>query len=384
MSWSVRLLGLVIFMTAGSIQAEITTSGLVDLIVKRTPSSDYSNETFYRFSNFHTARARLFFDAQLSDQTSAFVQLLIDNGDLQLYAAYARLTRPLGLPLSAHIGLIPTPVGTFAARTYSNANPLIGVPLLYNYHSIFNPAQGGDGSYSSTSAQTTVEDLLRDRDDRSRAFMPIIYDNCWNTGLELFGATGKLDYSIGLIAGSVGYPTIEQRKDVPQVTSRLAWNFSPGLVAGINGFAGPYLWNGGLGMALPAGKQFDDFLNYGTGYDLYIASGMLEIFSELFHTTWQHPTLPTLSILSGYGEIKYTVAPGWFLAGRGDFFEPLKERLADGSETHWDYPVRRVEIGIAHKLERTVIVKLVHQTNHIIGNSTLDHDLTALQLSFAF
>lgn len=365
-------------------KAEVVVSGLIDVVVKQSPKTDFSNETFFGFSNFHTLRARLFFDAALSDQTTAFVQVLTDRGNYQLYAAYARLQQPFGVPFNLHVGLIPAPVGTFAARAYSTTNPLIGVPLVYNYHSIFNPAKGSSSGYSSGAVQATIADLLADRTNRANATMPVIYDNCWNSGIELFGSAGKLDFSLGLLAGSLGYPSAEQPKDVPQVTTRLAWNFAPGLVVAANGFAGPYLWPGQYGGTLPAGKQYDDYLNYGGGYDLYIAKGQFEIYSELYHTSWQHPTLPTISIMSGYGEAKYTFAPGWYLAGRGDLFEPSKETTATGSQEHWDYPVRRVEVGIGHKLERTLLMKLVFQHNHLIGNNSLNHDLIALQTSVSF
>jgi len=102
------------------------------------------------------------------------------------------------------LGLIPGTIGSFAPRTYSDKNPLVGVPLLYNFHTAINPRSLGSSG--------TLAELSAAKDVRSRGGLPVIYDACWNTGIEIYGSAGNLDYSFGILSGSVSNPTVDQTK----------------------------------------------------------------------------------------------------------------------------------------------------------------------------
>jgi hypothetical protein len=364
---------LISFSTAA---AQVQVSGLLDIVFRNAEEPDIVNLTFKNHSNFHTIRTRLFFDSPLSENSALFVQLLTDQSSIVPYGAFLRVERLLEKNLNLNIGYIPATVGTYAARTYSDKNPLIGTPLLYNHHS--NIVPGRDESIRN------VVEFLDERGERYNTGLPVIYDACWNTGLELYGSIKKFDYSLGILAGAVSLTSVEQKKEVPQFTTRLAYNFSPGLVLGGSAFFGPYLSDQQFDDILPPGRSFADYINAGAGYDLYFAHRMLEIYSETFYALWEYPYLPDLKVVAGYLEAKYKFAPGWYGAARFDFFEPSEIDNGDGGKEKWDYPLKRYEFGIGYKPGRNVTVKLVTQLNRFDINDYFDSNLYALQISTGF
>ncbi|MFZ1682514.1 MAG: hypothetical protein WAU88_00140 [Candidatus Zixiibacteriota bacterium] len=368
----IRISLALVLLFALSSQAQVKVSGLSDFVLKNSSEYDYTNLSFRTSSNFHTLRTRLFFDAPLGDENGLFVQVLFDQYYFGIYGAYARFNNLAGKYLNVQFGLIPLTVGSFGARTYSDKNPLIGTPLLYNYHSNYSP--GGPDTIH------TVDEILEERSDRYSTGLPVIFDAYWNTGAELFGSAGKLDYSLGLLTGSVSRPTYEQYKDIPQFTTHLVYYFNPGLVLGGSAFLGPYLAKDLFLDSIPSGKKYSSYLNGGAGYEFYGVYRYLEFRSESFCAFWQHPYIPTLKVLSGYVEAKYKVIPGWYLAGRYDYFEPLK--IDDGSTSErWDFPIHRTEIGIGYHPARQALIKLVGQFNRISGDKSLNSDLYAIQVS---
>jgi len=355
-------------------RADVQVSGLVDLVAKNSGQEDITNVTFPGTSNLHTTRARLFFDAPLEGQNAAFMQLLWDNGNMMLYAAYLRFVRPFNLPVNVNAGLIPNTVGNFGPRTYSDTNPLIGTPLLWNHHSSYVPNEGPQSH--------TVDELLARKSLRSNHGLPLLYDNCWNSGVEIFGPLSRsLTYSVGFLAGSVAKRTIEQKKDIPQVTTRLGIQLGPDVALGLNGFVGPYLWEELYNDTLPAGADFEDYLNYGAGCDVAYSRGYLEMTSELFFGVWEVPYLPDLKLTAGYIEGKYKFMPGWYAAARFGFYEPGKLSDSGGARVHWDYPVKRYEFGIGFHPGRGTTLKAVAQINRFDFTNSLDSEHYLLQLS---
>jgi hypothetical protein len=318
----------------------------------------------------------LFFDAPLGENNGLFAQVLFDQYYFNLYGAYARFGNLAGKYLNINVGLIPLTVGSFGERTYSDKNPLIGTPLLYNYHSKFSPS-GPDTVHD-------VHDLIDEMDERYSTGLPVIFDAYWNAGAEFFGSVGKLDYSLGLLTGSVSRPTYEQFKDIPQVTTHLVYYFSPGLVLGTSAFYGPYLAKDLFNDSIPTGKHYRDYINGGIGYEFYGVYRYLEVRSETYYAYWQHPYIPTLKVTSGYFEAKYKLIPRWYVAGRYDFFEPLKVATGVGTKERWDYAVNRYEVGIGFHATRQTLLKLVGQFNRAPQEDELNSDLYALQLSIVF
>lgn len=296
---------LIFILLSAAARADVQVSGLADFVIRNSQEEDITNYTFRGFSNFHTMRTRLFFDGIVDDNTAFFTQILINLNTFQLYGAYAQFRNLSGNYLNLNVGIIPIPIGSFGPRTYSDKNPLIGTPLLYNFHTALNASElGGVG---------TVSELNNVKTNRTFYGVPIIYDACWSTGAEFYGTFGKLDYSLGFLYGSVSKPALLQTRDVPQVTTHLTYNFQPGLKLGMSAYIGPFLVEDDLEEYGVNTQNPDpnDFLNSGAGYEFYFAKSLLEIYSEGYTVTWEYPGLPDLSALSGYIEAKYKFQTRW-------------------------------------------------------------------------
>ena len=359
-------------------QSQVQVSGLADVVFCNSGNVDITNITFRRYSNFHTSRTRLFFDGNVGENTDLFVQILIDEYNFQLYGAYARFSNLSGQYLNMNVGYIPSTIGSYAPRTYSDRNPLIGTPLLYNFHSALIP-----GVLGST---PDVSDILALRDNRSPSGIPFIYDACWNTGVEFYGSSGKVDYSFGMLTGSVGKPTQQQFKDIPQFTTHLVYNFNPGFKIGMSAFLGPYLYDEAFPDFGTPGYTIDpeDYMNGGIGYEFYWSGQYLEVYSETFYSYWEYPGLPKLKSMAGYIEGKYKIQPRWYAAARLGFVEPSEIEVSPGVEEKWDYPVKRYEFGIGYKPLRKATVKFVAQINKFDISDAYDSEIYAIQFSLPF
>jgi len=366
MAWTGLALGL-----APAANAQVAVGGLVDL-VGRNEEADVTNRNFGGSSNLDELRTRFFIDASLEGNVQLFTQLVIWNySNVFLYGAYLRFEEVGGTPANLHVGLIPSTVGNWGPRTYSDRNPLVGVPLVQNHHT----------SLLASEAQTSVADLLAARDARPKNGLPILYDNCWNTGVEVWGAWGAFDWSLAALAGSTTLPARSRGKALPQGTGRLAWNGGPGLVVGASGWVGPYLGDDAEALG---GLDTNDYLNAGGGLDLAWTLRYVEFHSEVFAATWEHPALPHLTATSGYVDAKYKLRPRWYLAGRLEAFQPGHVRDEAGDEVRWDYPLRRAEYGLGFRPTSRVTVKGVVQNNRFDGPRALDEDHYVVQLSARF
>ncbi len=368
-----------LLLVAAPALAQYEVSGQLDIVKRNQSAGDWSNKTFRQYSNFDFVRARIFFDAQASEAATVFTQVLINNSSLNVYAAYLRLSRIGGKNLNLHAGLIPNPVGLWGQRTYSDKNPLIGVPLMYAYHAALSP--GPD--------QTDLDDLFSSR-GRGHAIhgLPIIYDACWNTGIDLFGSAGPFDWSIAALSGAVSAPAIQPEKKTPQLTSKLSFVPSPALLVSGFGFAGPYQASFSIDSEIAYGgasagqESAEDYMNLGAGIGINFASGYLELLTEIVWSRWEHPVYHDLDAASAYLDARLKFAPQWYVAGRIETMRFSRINFGDlrGSQ-HWDYPVDRIEFGIGHRIDSSVLLKLVSQIIRSGEADFLDDEIVAVQLS---
>ena len=369
-----RLIGAGIIMAAmvGPARADVNVSGLADFVLRERGESDLVNTSFGGQSPFDPIRIRLFFDAAVTENTSVFVQFLTDEFEPSLYGAYVRFENLAGTSLGTQAGLIPNTVAAWGERTYSDKNPLIGIPLMQVHHTALMPY----------APQATVDELLEAREMRSQYGLPLLYDNCWNTGIELFDTIGEVDLSLAALSGSVTEPTRTQEKDVPQLTAKASWSPGPALRLGVSGFYGPYFNDDMVG--LDPGQDPEDIMNSGIVADFYWGSQWVDVYAEGMACEWEHPQLPNLTARSAYGEVKYKIRPQWYVAGRFDVVDFGEVTDSTGREVPWDYPVMRVEYGVGFKPRPRVILKAVAQHNRFEDASHWDSDHYAGQLSVAF
>lgn len=379
----VLFVAILAFAISGTVFGQYQVSGQLDLVVRNNSAVDGSNKTFKGFSNFDFVRARVFFDAQPTEKVSVFTQVLIDNSEFQLYGAYVRLSKIANKSINVHAGIIPNPVGMWGPRTYSNKNPLVGVPLMYLYHTALAP-----GRY-----QTNNDQLLESRGNGFLKYgLPMMYDPCWNSGIEVFGTAGMIDWSIGALSGSISAPKIQREKDLPQMTAKVGVFFSPVFSLQFSGFAGPYLSDISdfetateyypKAAASYSAKGAEDYLNIGGGIGAHYDYGMLEIYGEAYIARWEHPIYDKLDAYSAYIDTRYKLAPQWYLAGRVETIR-FSEYDFGGSvgKQDWDYPLNRFELGVGYHIDEAVTLKLITQIARSSDFASLDDEMVAFQLS---
>ncbi len=211
--------------------------------------------------------------------------------------------------------------------------------------------------------------------------LPIIYDTCWDVGVQVIGSVSRLEYSFAVTQGTLSTPQARAYDDNAgkQFALRLKHVFSAELSIGGSFARGPYL-NSLIQPALGGGEQVEDFNQRAYGIDVEYGVGHLSVVAEVVSNLWQTPNITDvhgnrsdLTNWSGYVEGKYGLRPGLFAAFRYDTlgFGKIDDGSGSGGRVPWDYGVRSLEMGLGYYLTDQVIGKIVqqHQKIHEPGAS---------------
>jgi len=384
LKWGLPVVASIFWGTPTRAENPLETHLLVDLVAHNTSAQNISNFTFFGQSNFDALRVRLFLEKKVSDRVEVFTQFLSNNATShRVYGAYVRIKSGNRWG-NLEAGLIRLPFGTWGPRTYSDKNPLVGIPLGYSYHTALIV-------YRNTLQKSPAELLsYRGRGgDPSPTFgissgLPLVYDNCWNSGFLIFGGNGKWEYMAGALAGSLSNPVIELNRSRPQVSGRVGFTPMLGLTVGSSFAYGPYLTKANE-KDLPAGAKATDYNQTVFGWDLNFERGKFIGHAETMVNRWIHPYVSEpLDAYSGYVEGVYKFATQFFLAARYDRMEFSKITDAAGGESVWDFPLYRVETGLGYRFDRNVTFKLVGQLTRFPGQPQFNDDILATQISTSF
>lgn len=361
--------------------SQIRISGQVDLTAATGDTDRGVNDAFRRDNPFNPYRARLFAQHWVSDRVGIFAELLFDaDAGPRLNGAYVVINELAGEPwLNARVGLAPSLIGSFGLRsTYFNSNPLAGVPLVWGYRTTL------DGS-----GRVTVEDLLR-RKENDSAFLPMLYDPCWNLQWELLGAVGMFEYSAGVTSGSMSNPLGALDADGVQVLTRVGVEPQPGIRFGLSGGLGPYIGGGSrdpdLSMPSYPGEP-TDYDQRLFGFDLEVSRGRLQLLSEGYRSTWEAPLVAEdLTATGAYVEARYDFLPRWTGAVRTGYlaFNDVTPTAPGAAPTGWDDDVARVETALTYRWSREVHLRLDWQHNDFVTGNDPSVDLLAFQLRAVF
>ena len=359
--------------------AQLTWSGDVAVLVKGLDRHLAENQNFRGDDPFNEIRLRLFPRHWVNDRIAFFGELLYDNGTaLRVNGAYVVINSLLeyqGVNLKA--GLIPSPFGNYSLRsTYFNLNPLIGVPLMWHYKTPMPTAM-----YPTNTGLHEEKEKIN-----AEGYAPIGYDACWDTGVELFGDLGRLEYSLALTDGAMSSPRAGDNEG-RQLIARLGFNFTAGSRLGFSVARGPHFLPS---AATNDDKRVEDFQATVAGiYAQYIVNH-LQLYGELVRSTWEAPPAYLAEgqahANAGYLEGRYDFLVRWYLAARLDFITySLIDNPAAGKDEPWGDDLRRLETGLGYRLSREAIVKLVYQKNdYRHGWRSADPEVLALQLHLAF
>ena len=176
----------------------VDVSGLVDITHREGDKRSTINNNLAGDSPFNDLRVKLFVDAWPSSHFGVLTELLYDESGgtlnvIRFDGAYA-VFLGVGTPyLNVKVGKIPSPFGSWAPRTYSDKNPLIGLPLMYHYFSSLRanqiPADSAELLAHRGQGQNTSGFTGFKGGGSAQPFngLPMIYDPCWDFGAEAIG-----------------------------------------------------------------------------------------------------------------------------------------------------------------------------------------------------
>ena len=353
---------------------------------------------------FDNVRLRLFADVVIRPRWTVFNQILIDPSSSMGLESFLRsylrfdVFKKEKADLSLQAGVVPTPFGAYSPRAYSERNPLISDPLMYHYFTTLRSNQLPAGN----------ADLLRHRGQGQAADftgfagggstikfngMPIIYDPCWDVGVQALGSAGRLEYIFGVSQGTLSAPRFKggDNNHGKQVSARLAFVPRPGLVLGASFARGPYL-DSALQPNLPPGTRVEDFNQIIYGFDAEYGVRHLALYAEVANNRWQAPNITDgqgrrqdLKTLGWYVEGRYTLRPGLFAALRYDRvdFGDIDDGTSAGRKVPWNYDVHLWEYGVGYYLTDRIIAKLVRQDYRSAGDPEPE-SFWAVQVSASF
>ena len=368
--------------------AAVRFHGLLDLVTTERDPAFQQNMLTRGDNPFDPVGLRLFAESSVNDRVEVFVQLVVhDATGLYMDGAYAMFTPDPKRDLHVLAGKLPWAVGTWGPRTYSNKNPLVGIPLIYARHTSLSWAEFPPGPDALLAAANSGQSGVGYYGSPSGPGMPIVDDSYWDVGVSITGSQRPFEYSIGIIAGAPGWPSINQDDNSGKsVLGRLGLAPLPGVRVGVSGSYGPYLgaW---LDGALPAGRTVNDYNQKLLMADFEWEMGHLELHAEGVRNFWETPTTGTLAVTGGYVETKVRAPWGAFVAGRYDQLVFSEISGSTGVRRPWDDNVKRLELGAGYRFSPDITGKLVYQRtelDHEVDDTHPVADLVAVQLSVGF
>jgi hypothetical protein len=364
--------------------SDIRLHGLLDLVAAQRGDTQDLNKLTRGDSPYDPYGLRLFIDGNVNDRVDFFGQVVLRDGATPYVdGAYVLFTPFLGYDTHFLAGKIPWPIGTYGPRTYSNKNPLIATPLMYQYHTTLLwweiPPSADVLIANSGSGQYSIDYFGYPMG----MGMPVVDDSYWDFGVAAMGSEGPVQYSMGITAGTPGWGnTVQDENSGKTIMGRIGLAPTPGLRFGVSGALGPYLVEG-LNEQLAPGQNVNEFYQTLGMVDAEFATGHLELRAEGAWNTWQTPTVGDLDVTTGYVEMKYSFPFGGFAAGRLDGMRFSEIEDSNGVKHPWDSNIARWEIGAGYRIDRNILTKLVYQHTTLEGRD-IEPSLFAAQLSVGF
>lgn len=350
----------------------------------------YFNYTDYEYSALRNLRLGVSAEVRASSRIQFLGELRADHGDLlQPFALFARIRPWPARRFDIQVGRIPPTFGAYGRAAYGTSNLLIGTPLAYQYLT----------SLRTNALPATAADLIRMRgrgwlssfpvgDQTPDRGLPIINGVRWDTGVQLHGVQGVLEWTAGITTGTLSNPRVDDDNDGRQLAGRAVLRPTPPLAVGLSLSRGAFL-DRSLGAVLAAGRRVEDGVQQAVGVDAEYALGRFIGRGEAIWSTWTVPVALTgedderLGAASILVEGRYRILPGVHIAGRVERLGFSRLRTADG-RLEWDAPVRRFEAGAGYSAMRNVMIKGSWQRNLRSGGRIRHDTLGALQVVYWF
>jgi hypothetical protein len=368
----------------------VSVHGLLDLALTGHSEAAELNLLWKGDSRFDAYAARIFVDGSVTDRLEVLTQLLADEAvGARAFGAYAQYRLREGHDVHLIAGLIPWLIGTFDARSYSDQNPLVGVPMMYQTQTTLRWDQfPANADVLLAAAGSGYEGVSYAAGARSFPGMPVVYQHWWDFGVGLIGSERPFEFSVGLENGTPSFPDpVRDENASKSLAGRLGLAPTPALRFGVSGAYGGYAVDG-QAMPLPAGRRPEDFHQTLLMGDAEWAQGHVVVRGEGFLNAWETPTVGVLRVRGGYAEVKVTLPASFYVAGRYEIQRYSDVRDSTGVARPWDAERDRGEVGVGYRVARGALAKVVHQWNLREANppsvESERESLVAGQLSIRF
>jgi hypothetical protein len=298
----------------------------------------------------------------------------VDRQVLRVYALYVRVRPWTSHAFDVQAGRIPPVFGAFARQSYGTGNPLIGVPLAYQYQTTLR----GDSLPGNQTAllnwrgagwSVRYTPSIGPRNFESG--MPIISLQQWDTGVQVHWGTNTspVNVSASVTNGTLSYPQTDDNNSGKQVAARVAFRPATGLVAGVSAARGEFL-DHDIDALLPAGTRHSPYTQRTFGGDAEFSRGYWLVRGETIVTDWRVPDVGAepplrdpLRAWASFVETTWRFAPRWYLAFRAEHMGFSKTETASYRLEPWDAPVTRGEVGTGYTITRNIRAKITYQQN---------------------
>ncbi|MCX6546166.1 MAG: hypothetical protein NTV05_17370 [Acidobacteria bacterium] len=343
--------------------------------------ADYETDTLRRM------HAGLTVEARVSRRLILLAELRAETGlGIRPYAWYVRLNPLDSGAVTIQAGRIPPVFGAYGRRNYPQDNPLIGVPLVYQYLTTMR----------ADAVPASADDLARMRgrgwavhypvgNAYADSGLPIVSASRWDTGIQARFGTQTLEGAVAVTAGTLSNPVVRDDNAGRQLAGRLAWRPLPALSVGLSAARGALLGRDVLATRSDirdtSSRQQAVGVDVETSWDRWLVRG------EFVVNQWSVPAIDSPAITKplaahgGYVEGRVRVRPGLFVAARADRIWFSSIRTSTGDMT-WDADVSRVELGLGYTIRRGLLLKSSVLSHWRDGGQIRRDTLVGVQLSF--
>lgn len=345
------------------------------------------NYSDYGHSTVRTLRLALAGEFRAHPRLSFLAELRTTQmGRPEAYAMYVRVRPFLRHDLDIHLGRIPPTFGAFPRRLYATDNPLVGLPLGFQYLT----------SLRADALPQSPDELASMRGEGWLAFytagtrapgpgQPLVNALRWDTGVQVRWLRGPFTALGAVTQGTLGDPRLSADNGAAQVASRFVYAPHPVVTLGVSGASGPYLQEAVIAPLLPPGASMRRYRQDAVGADVEVSRDRWLIRAEGVRSAWGQPVLSgasdrrVLGATAGMVEGRYALGPGLYVAARVDRLD-FSRIASTGGMVTWDAPVSRLEAGVGWTIRRHLLVKAAWQRNRRDGGVVRASDLGLMQV----
>jgi hypothetical protein len=224
-------------------------------------------------------------------------------------------------------------------------------------------------------------------DEAAEAGVPLVAAEEWDIGVEARMGQRPLSLAVAVTRGVLSDPDRRTKDLAPQVSARLIWRPAPAFALGLSGSRGTFLARD-VTSVLPYGAE-GHRRQEALGADLELAKGHLILRAEAVYTRHGLPPLDATRLedpvqsLGGYGEARWKVLPGLFVATRVDRLLFLDIPTAAGPQP-WEADVTRLEVGAGYAIRPGVLLKAAWQHDERDGGRVRKADFAIGQVVLWF